>query len=119
MAQLIHSNMERADSPQNMPIQYTVIFHGCKNDNLRKKYCDVFSYFCSKYRLRVHVAPVLRSTHNLCFRAKIRKFYTPVNPSFTVIKWGVKGYKLQGGVSTMGQNCYIDSNLTLFVESRK
>ena len=29
-----------------------------------------FSYFCSKHRLWVHV---LTSTHNLCFRAKIRK----------------------------------------------
>ena len=28
---------------------------------------------------------VLTSTHNLCFRAKIRKImYTPVNPSFTI-----------------------------------
>ena len=28
---------------------------------------------------------VLTSTHNLCFRAEIRKImYTPVNPSFTV-----------------------------------
>ena len=26
---------------------------------------------------------VLTSTHNLYFRAKVRKMYTPVNPSFT------------------------------------
>ena len=32
------------------------------------------------------------STHNLCFRAKIRKImYTPVNPNFIIIKWGVSG----------------------------
>ena len=28
---------------------------------------------------------VLTSTHNLCFGAKIRKKYTPVNPNFTII----------------------------------
>ena len=27
---------------------------------------------------------VLTSTHNLCFGAKKRKKYTPVNPSFTI-----------------------------------
>ena len=37
---------------------------------------------------------VLTSTHNLCFGAKIRKIYTPVNPSFTIQKWGVRGSSL-------------------------
>ena len=41
------------------------------------------------------------STHNLCFRAKIRKMYTPVHPSFTVQKWGVRGYSLHGHVFVM------------------
>ena len=27
--------------------------------------------------------------------------YTPVNPSFTIQKWGVKGYTLHGHVSMM------------------
>ena len=31
------------------------------------------------------------STHNLCFRAKLEKMYTPVQPSFTIQKWGVRG----------------------------
>ena len=44
---------------ENTPIQYTVIFHGCKNDYFRMKYCDIFSYFSSRHRLRVQ-----------CFRAK-------------------------------------------------
>ena len=31
------------------------------------------------------IEAVLTSTHDLCFRAKIRKImYTPVNPSFTI-----------------------------------
>ena len=33
---------------------------------------------------------VITSTHNLCFRAKIRKEYTPVNPSL-LYKRGCKG----------------------------
>ena len=34
---------------------------------------------------------VLTSTHNLCFKAKIRKNENPVNPSFTIyIKVGCK-----------------------------
>ena len=37
---------------------------------------------------------VLTSTHNLCFRSKIRNMYTPVNPSFTLLKWGVRGCTL-------------------------
>ena len=32
------------------------------------------------------------STYNLCFWAEIRKIiYTPVNPSFTIWKWGLRG----------------------------
>ena len=41
------------------------------------------------------------STHNLCFRAKIKKKYTPVHPSFTIKKWGVRGYKSNGHVILM------------------
>ena len=49
---------------------------------------------------RLHEA-ALTCTHNLCFRAKIRKMYTPVNPSFTIQKWDVKGYALHGCVTMM------------------
>ena len=41
------------------------------------------------------------STHDLCFRAKIRKMNTPVNPSFTILKWGVRGSSLHGLISMM------------------
>ena len=29
----------------NMPIQYTAIFHGCKNDKFQMKNCDIFLIF--------------------------------------------------------------------------
>ena len=30
---------------ENMPMQYTAIFHGCKNDNFQMKNCDIFLIF--------------------------------------------------------------------------
>ena len=32
----------------NMPIQYTAIIHGCKNDNFQMKNCDIFLIFAQK-----------------------------------------------------------------------
>ena len=29
----------------NMPMQYTAIFHGCKNRNFQMKNCDIFLIF--------------------------------------------------------------------------
>ena len=48
----------------NMPMQYTAIFKGYKNDGFQMKYFDIFLSFAQE---------VLTSTYNLCFRAKIRK----------------------------------------------
>ena len=39
----------------NTPMQYTGIFHCCKNVNFEMKKCDIFSCFCSKHRLLIHV----------------------------------------------------------------
>ena len=60
---------------ENTPRQHKAISHGCENDNFLSKTIDIFSYFCSKHRLWVHVRTeaVLTIIHNLCFRAKIRK----------------------------------------------
>ena len=49
----------------------------------------VFFFFAQNidrgYTLEPLTEAVLTSTHNLCFRAKIRKkMYTPVNPSFSI-----------------------------------
>ena len=66
----------------NTPMQYTAIFHGCKNYNFQMKNCDVF--------LILNEA-VLTSTHNLCFRAKIRNKVYPCKPQFYFIKVGCKG----------------------------
>ena len=51
----------------NMSVQYHTIFHGCKNDNFQMKMFDYFHIFAQNSEA------VLTSTHNLCFRTKIRK----------------------------------------------
>ena len=56
------------------------------------------------------------STHNLCFRTKIRrKMYTPVHPNFTIQKWGVRGYSLHGLVFVM--HVRVDNALFAILEA--
>ena len=49
---------------------------------------DIFLIFAQNidcgYTVELPNEAVLMSTHNLCFRAKIRKMYTPVKPNFTM-----------------------------------
>ena len=48
---------------------------------------------------------VLTSTHNLCFRAKIRKNEHPCKPQFYYIKVGGRGCLLHGHVIMMKLRC--------------
>ena len=34
-----------------MPIQYTAIFHGCKNDNFQLKFFDYFQFLLKTYNV--------------------------------------------------------------------
>ena len=53
------------------------------------------------------------STLNLCFRAKKRKnMYIPVNPSFTIYKWGVRGSGSHGHVIVMASFSELISSKT-------
>ena len=49
-------------------------------------FAQIFYIDC-RYSLEPpHIKAILTSTHNLCFRAKVRKLmYPPVNPSFTIL----------------------------------
>ena len=76
------------DHCENTPMQYTAIFHGWKEDNVQMKSCDLFLIFAQNIELN---EAVLTSTHNLCFRAKIRKNVYPYKPQFYYIKVGCKG----------------------------
>ena len=65
----------------NTSMQYTVVFTAVKIDNFQLRNFDIFLAFGSKHRLWLQnidcgymiVEAVLTSTHNLCFKAKIRK----------------------------------------------
>ena len=80
-----------------MPMQYTAIFHSCKNDNFQMKSCDIFLIFAQNIDREYTLEPppsneaVLTRIHNLCFRAKIRKNEYPCKPQFYYIKVGCKG----------------------------
>ena len=81
-------------------MQYTVIFKVVKNENFQKKSFDIFSYFCSKHRLWVHIRTCLTSTHNIYFGAKIRKIGILVHTQVLLYKSGV-----QGEIYYMGMFC--------------
>ena len=61
----------------NTPMQYIVIFHGCKNVNFQMKIFNIFLIFARNIDCGYTLEP-LTSTHNLCFRAKIRKLCIPL-----------------------------------------
>ena len=69
----------------NMSVQYTAIFHGCKNDNFQMIF---FSYFCSKHRLWVHVRT---ASVKSMFWSKTKKTGYACKPKFYFIKVGCKG----------------------------
>ena len=56
----------------NTPMQYTAIFHGCKNVHFQMKIFNIFLIFAQNIDCGYFIEAVLTSTHNLCFGAKIR-----------------------------------------------
>ena len=74
-------------------MQYTVILHSCKNDNFQMKIVIFFLIFAQNIDCGYTLEEVvLTSTHDLCFRAKIRKKNVyPCKPQFYYIKVGCKG----------------------------
>ena len=70
-----------------------------KQGKFSDKNSDIFLIFAQNIDCGFSLEPphpaVLTSTHNLCIVSKIRKImYTPVNPRFTIEKWGLRGSKL-------------------------
>ena len=55
------------------PLLYTAIFSTLKIDNLQMKKCDIFSYYCSKHKLWVHVRAA-----TLCRFLRVHKLYAYV-----------------------------------------
>ena len=50
-----HTKTRIDEHYENTPMQYTAIFHGCKNNNFQSILFLLFSYFWSKHILLVHV----------------------------------------------------------------
>ena len=92
----------------NTAMQYTAIFHFCKNVNFQMKNYNHFLIFIL---LRTYTEAVLTSTHNLFFRAKNRKKVYPLHPSFTIYKCGVRGSSLHGHV------CMVKFNSAYFISN--
>ena len=74
----------------NTPMQYTVIFDSCKNDNFQMKNCDMFLIFAQNIDCGYSVRRFLQEYPQSMFRAKIR-IHVHVFPQFYYIKVGVKG----------------------------
>ena len=72
-----------------MSMQYYAILYGCKNENFQMKNCDIFLIFAQN--IDCGYEAVLTSTHNLCFRAKIRKLCIPMLTPILLYKSGVLG----------------------------
>ena len=73
-------------------MQYTAIFHGCKNVNFQMKKFNTIIIFAQNIDCGYTLEAVLMSTHDLSFRAKIKKINVyPCTPQFYYIKVGCKG----------------------------
>ena len=90
----------------NMSVQYTAIFHDCKNDNFQMKIFDIFLIFAQNIDCGYTLEPPQRGGSNeypqSMFWSKNKKnMYTRVNPTFSIQKWGVRGCSLHGHVILM------------------
>ena len=89
-------------------MQYTLICHSCENDHSYMIFFYIFLIFaqnidCGHTRLN---EAVLTSTHNLYFRAKIRKNVYPCKLQFYYIKRGCKGVYIT-------RTCLHDANVNI------
>ena len=72
-----------------MSMQYTAIFHGCKNDNFQMKIFDIFLIFAQNidcgFTLELPPGGGSKEYPQSMFWSKNKKkMYTPVNPSYTI-----------------------------------
>ena len=76
-------------------MQYTACFYGCKNGNFHMKTGDILLIFAQNIDRGYTLEPP-QCTHDLCFRANIRKNVYPVNPSCTIQKWDIRDVNFMG-----------------------
>ena len=78
-----------------MSVQYTAIFHGCKNDNFQMKIVDIFLIYAQNIDCGYTLEPPRGGSNEYpqsMFRSKNKKKYVyPSKPHFFYIKVGCKG----------------------------
>ena len=69
---------------ENMPMQLTAIFHGCKKDNYQLNMFDYFHIFAQTKDCGYSLDGSNEYPQTM-FKSKNKKImYTPVNPNFTI-----------------------------------
>ena len=72
-----------------MSVQYTEIFHGCKNDNFQMKFFYIFLIFAQNKDCGYTLEPPQRGGSNeypqsMFWSKKKKNMYTRVNPTFSI-----------------------------------
>ena len=73
----------------NMSVQYTAIFHGCKNDNFQMNLFDIFHIFAQNIDCRYTLEPPQRGgskeyPQSMFWSKNKKNMYTRVNPTFSI-----------------------------------
>ena len=89
---------------ENMPIQIYRKFHLQKLKIVRLKNSDIFFHISAK---NIDCGYSLEPPRQSMFWLEIRKImHTPVNPTFTIWKWGLRGSELYRYVFVMNRYFY-------------
>ena len=101
---------------ENMPIQIYWKFYNQKTENFQIKNSDIFHIPAQNIDCGYSLEPPRRGGSNeypqSIFFSKIRKIiYTPVNPSFTIWKRGLRGSKLHRRVFVMDTTWLLPAEL--------
>ena len=94
----------------NMSVQYTAIFHGCKNDNFQMKFFYIFLIFAQNIDCGYTLEPPQRGgsneyTQSMFWSKNKKKYVYPSKPHFFYIKVGCKGVFIT-------RTCYPDGDYT-------
>ena len=96
-----------------MSVQYTAIFHGCKNDNFQIIIFDIFLIFAQNIDCGYTLEPPQRGGSNeypqsMFWSKKREKYVYPSKPQFFYIKVGYKGVFIT-------RTCYPDECFVIFL----
>ena len=86
---LLRTETTKLQHYANMSVQYTAIFHGCKNDNFQMKMFDIFLIFAQNIDCGYTLEPPQRGGSNeypqsMFWSKNKKKMYTRVNPTFSI-----------------------------------